>query len=130
MTRRTGVEAHVRFAGLIDNERLTVFYAAADVFLLPSLLEACPTVALEALACGTPVISSDNPGGIELNDLFGRDVRVVPREDSSSLADAIAEFLEHKTRTQPETRARIERELRPEVVSMRFRAVYEAAVQL
>ena len=77
----------VTFAGLVDNQRVAVYYAAADIFVLPSLLEACPTVAVEALACGTPVLSSDNPGGVELGRLFGDDVHVVPREDAAGLAD-------------------------------------------
>ena len=78
--RDLGVADHVTFAGLVDNQRVALYYAAADVFVLPSLLEACPTVAVEALACGTPVISADNPGGVELGRLFGDDVAVVPRE--------------------------------------------------
>ena len=66
------------------------YYAASDVFVLPSLLEACPTVALEALACGTPVVSTDNPGGVELGEIFGADVTVVPRSDPRALARASA----------------------------------------
>ena len=79
MARSAGVERHVSFAGLVDNARVARYCAAADLFVLPSLLEALPTVAVEALACGTPVISTDNPGGLELNDLFGDDVAIVPR---------------------------------------------------
>ncbi len=80
MARSAGVERHVMFAGLVDNSLVARYVAAADLFVLPSLLEALPTVAVEALACGTPVISTDNPGGLELNDLFGPDVAIVPRE--------------------------------------------------
>ncbi len=75
------------------------YCAAADLFVLPSLLEALPTVAVEALACGTPVVSADNPGGLELNDVFGRDVSLVAREQPLPLARAIVGFLLDKRRT-------------------------------
>ena len=77
------------FAGLVNNQTIAQYHAAADIFVLPSLLEACPTVALEALASGTPVVSTDNPGGVELGEIFGYDVTVVPRENPLALARAI-----------------------------------------
>ena len=40
-----GIAAHVRFAGLVDNEIVADYNRAADLFVLPSLLEALPTVA-------------------------------------------------------------------------------------
>jgi len=128
LARRAGVDRHVTFLGLVDNETVARYDMAADVFVLPSLLEACPTVALEALSCGTPVISSDSPGGVELGELFGTDVLVVPREDGSALARAIVEFLAAPHRTAPGTQERIERSLRPEAVDMQFRAVYARAL--
>ena len=76
--RQRGVDRHVRFEGLVENDSLASYYAAADVFVLPSVLESLGGVALEALACGTPVISTDTPGGIELAELFGTDVTIVP----------------------------------------------------
>ena len=123
--RRRGVTGHVRFAGLVDNRSLATYYAAADLFLLPSLLEAAPTVALEALACGTPVLSADNPGGLELNGLFNHDVMIVPREDAGAMARAANAFLGNTRRTSAATQERIERDLRPERVYQRFREVYE-----
>ena len=126
VARSAGVERHVTFAGLIDNSAVAHYCAAADLFVLPSLLEALPTVAVEALASGTPVLSSDNPGGLELNDVFGNlDVAVVPREDSLKLASAITHFLQHKRRTLRTTRNAIEREFRPTAVAAQYRAIYE-----
>ena len=93
VARSAGVEPHVTFAGLVDNSVVAKYCAAADLFMLPSLLEALPTVAVEALASGTPVISSDNPGGVELHGVFGDDVVVVPREQPVPLAQAISDAL-------------------------------------
>ena len=129
VARSAGVERHVTFAGLIDNAAIAHYCAAADLFVLPSLLEALPTVAVEALAAGTPVLSSDNPGGLELNDLFGQmDVAIVPREDPLKLAAAITHFLQHKRRTMSTTQAAIERDFRPAAVAAQYRAIYDEVV--
>jgi len=126
--RALGVHDAVRFAGLVDNRAVALHDGAADVFVLPSLLEACPTVALEALACGTPVVSSDNPGGMELNRLFGPDVAIVPKEDPAALARAIVDRLQARRRVSIGTLDRLEREFRAEAVAAKYRAVYESVV--
>ena len=97
--------------------------------MLPSLLEALPTVAVEALASGTPVVSADNPGGLELADLFGADVEVVPREQIDPLAAAIKDRLRHKRRTLPSTREIIERQFRQAAVAQRYWSVYADAMR-
>jgi glycosyltransferase involved in cell wall biosynthesis len=127
VARSAGVERHVTFAGLIDNSAVARYCAAADLFVLPSLLEALPTVALEALACGTPVVSSNNPGGVELNDVFGSDVAVVPREQVEPLADALKSRLRQKRRTLQSTRDTIEQEFRSAAVASRYWAAYADA---
>jgi glycosyltransferase involved in cell wall biosynthesis len=53
----------VKFLGFCDNP--WTWYAGADVFLLSSRWEGMPNAALEALACGTPVIATAESGGIE-----------------------------------------------------------------
>jgi phosphatidylinositol alpha-1,6-mannosyltransferase len=126
--RSCGVERHVTFAGLVDNATIATYCTAADLFVLPSKLEALPTVAVEALAAGTPVISTDNPGGVELNDVFGPDVAIVPREQPIALGNAIIRFLEDKRRTSGPTRDTIEREFRASAVAARYRALYERAI--
>lgn len=123
-TRSAGVERHVHFTGLVDNVAIARYCAAADLFVLPSLLEALPTVAVEALASGTPVLSSDNPGGLELNGLFGPDVSIVPGEQPIALGKAITHFLQHKRRTLPGTKDVIAREFRPDAVAKQYWKIY------
>jgi glycosyltransferase involved in cell wall biosynthesis len=129
VARSAGVERHVIFAGLIDNAAVAHYCAAADLFVLPSLLEALPTVAVEALACGTPVLSTDNPGGLELNDVFGPDVHIVPREQPLALAAAIGEFLGSKRRTREATRVSVDGTFRPPAVMARYREIYEQVLR-
>lgn len=125
LARSSGVERHVTFAGLVANATVAQYCAAADLFVLPSLLEALPTVAVEALACGTPVVSSDNPGGLELNGVFGPDVAIVPREQPIPLARAIVDFLQQKRRTLAGTRQTLHERFGQAAVAERYRAIYD-----
>jgi D-inositol-3-phosphate glycosyltransferase len=58
LARRLGIAERVRFLGAVDHERLPLFYSAADVCVVPSFYESFGLVALEAMACGTPVVAS------------------------------------------------------------------------
>ncbi len=57
-----GISARVRFVGFTDNP--WVWFAAADAFVLSSRWEGMSNAALEALACGLPVIATPESGGI------------------------------------------------------------------
>lgn len=57
-----GLGSRIRFVGFCDNPWR--WYGAADAFLLPSRWEGMPNAALEALACGCPVIATPESGGI------------------------------------------------------------------
>ena len=120
-----GLSEQVTLLGRIDNRSIATYCACADLFVLPSLLEACPTVAVEALACGTPVVSSDNPGGVELNALFGDDVGLVPREQVPDLAQGIINRLRRAARVTSDTSDLIERNFRPTGVWNQYSSIYE-----
>jgi glycosyltransferase involved in cell wall biosynthesis len=82
-----GVEKQVIFAGFRCDP--TPFYRTADIFVLSSNNEGFGNVIVEALACGTPVVSTDCPSGpaeILQNGRFGR---LVPIGDPVALACAI-----------------------------------------
>jgi glycosyltransferase involved in cell wall biosynthesis len=123
-----GIGPSVTFTGLVDNRTIARYQEAADLFVLPSELEACPTVAVEALACGTPVVSTDNPGGVELGRLFGEDVRVVPRNAPAALAAAVAAFLSSTRRTALRSDEILSTHFRPRAVAARFHDIYRETI--
>jgi glycosyltransferase involved in cell wall biosynthesis len=127
--RSWGVEGHVTFTGPLGAATVARFDAASDAFVLPSKLDSCPVGALEALACGTPVIATDNPGGLELREIFGFDVTIVPRDNPVALARALTHLFDAKRRVRAATLDVLDREFRPEHVVDQYRALYVDAVR-
>lgn len=76
--RELDIAGRVHFTGFVDNP--WAWYARADAVLLASRFEGMPNVALEALACGTPVIATAESGGIRelAKQSAPGDVRVLP----------------------------------------------------
>jgi glycosyltransferase involved in cell wall biosynthesis len=77
-------------------DEVAYWMAAANLVTLPSYMEGCPNVVLEALACGRPVVAT-NVGGIpELMPphLVDRCGRLVPARDPAALAEALASALD------------------------------------
>lgn len=87
----------MRALGLVkDERRMALIYSAADLFVLPSFQDNFPNTALEALACGTPVIGS-RVGGIPEIVRDGQTGFTVPSGDSQALAKMIREVLENSS---------------------------------
>jgi len=85
--------SNFQFAGQIDDpERLGRYYADSDILLLSSETEGVSLVVLEAMAAGTPVITTA-AGGLRTFLSHGRDSIVVPRPDATAFADAVEALL-------------------------------------
>jgi D-inositol-3-phosphate glycosyltransferase len=82
----------VRFVGAVDQARLPVYYRAADVTVMPSTYESFGLVAVESLACGTPVVAS-RVGGLATIVRDGENGALVPWRDPRLFADRIRPIL-------------------------------------
>lgn len=99
-----GIAEDVALPGFVDNPYAWMRQAA--LFVLSSAWEGLPTVLVEAMACGTPVISTDCPSGpaeILENGAWGR---LVPVADVEALHEAMATALAGSERPDVEHRAR------------------------
>lgn len=93
LARRLGLVQAVDFPGFRSNP--FPFMAKASAFVLSSDHEALPLALIEALACGTPVVSTDCPHGPREILEGGKWGRLVPARDERALAKAILDTLEH-----------------------------------
>jgi D-inositol-3-phosphate glycosyltransferase len=101
---RLGLGDSVRFVGPQPQGALPLYYAAADLTVLPSYYESFGMVALEAMACGSPVIAS-RVGGLVTTVRDGVTGFLVPDGDVGALAERIETLV-----TDPELRWRLGRE--------------------
>jgi len=89
-----GVASRVKFFGRVSSEQLPLIYRLGDVFAFPSTsgAEAFGMVALEAQACGVPVVGSSLPGvrTVVENGVTGI---LVPPRDTNTLSQALREML-------------------------------------
>lgn len=93
-----GVAADVSLPGFVGNPYW--YMARANLLALSSNYEALPTVLIEALACGCPIVATDCPGGVReiLGD--GRWGRLAPLGDHEALKDAMLRTLDDPPRPE------------------------------
>jgi len=111
-----------RSLGRLDDERLALAYAAADVFVLPTLAENLPNTALESIACGTPV-AAFAVGGVADAVRDGETGRLAPLGDAEALGAAVAGLLDADLRDS--CRAVAEREFAAEREVRAFASLYD-----
>ena len=88
-------DGRVIFPGYLDGAEKTSYYAAADLFVLPTLHDPWGLVVNEAMAFGLPIITTTAAGCVELVVDNGR---IVPPDDVSALAAALSELLSDPAR--------------------------------
>lgn len=90
LIKALNIEDKVIITGPMYGEDKLEAYVDADVYVLPSRYETFPMTVLEALACGTPIILTENCG---LSDLIRDNVGLVVTPDSTKLTEALLKLL-------------------------------------
>ena len=83
---------NVRFLGDVDHETVASLLRSTSVLILPSFVEGLPTVCLEALASGVPVVAS-NIGGTSEVVIEGSTGYLRPPDDLASMSDCVVKLL-------------------------------------
>lgn len=103
-----GIAEFTTFVGMVGHDRLPYYYTAADVCVIPSHYEPFGLVAIEAMACGTPVVASA-VGGLKFTVIPDETGLLVSPQDVNGFATAIERILAdnlwaHKVRKQASAR--------------------------
>jgi rhamnosyl/mannosyltransferase len=129
LARELGVAERVHLPGEIVNDRVTPYYLASDVYLLPSVAksEAFGIVQIEAMACGIPVVNTSLPSGVPYVSRDGESGFTVPPNDVEALAAAVEKLLaDHELRRRfgEAGRARAHAEFSKDVLARRMLEIY------
>jgi glycosyltransferase involved in cell wall biosynthesis len=92
LVHELGIAAQTSFVGRVGHDRLPLYYTAADVCAIPSYYEPFGLVAIESMACGTPVVASD-VGGLRFTVVPEETGLLVPPQNAEVLAGAIERIL-------------------------------------
>jgi glycosyltransferase involved in cell wall biosynthesis len=121
-----GLADRVTFRGFVENPYPLM--RAADLYVLSSRYEGFPNVALEALACGTPVVAATCPGvaGLVLPAVNGW---LAPPDDVDGLAEALARAVRTRDELSPATiRASVRDRFAAEAIVARYEATIARVV--
>jgi len=99
LVEELNLKSNVFFTGRIPTEKLSLYYGAADVFVLPSLHEGHPMVLLEAMASGLPVIATKVSGNME-TVIHGVNGYLVEPKNIHQLAESIIRVLSDNRQIQ------------------------------
>jgi len=128
LVRELGLEAHVDFLG--EQVELPAVLRDSDVFLLPSETESFGLAALEAMACGVPVVAS-RVAGIPEVVADGQSGLLAPVGDVAAMAGHVARLASDTAtlaRFSRAARARVESHFQPEPIVNSYEALYRRLV--
>ncbi|MGB2800298.1 MAG: glycosyltransferase family 4 protein [Dehalococcoidia bacterium] len=132
LIKNYGLKQNVKLTGLVPQEELGSFYAACDIFVLPTLGEATatPSVVLEAMACGRPVVVT-RVGGMPVQVRDRHSSFLVDPADEKQLAQMIAYLIDNREQAKEMGaygRRIAEEEFNWNRIAERILQVYEAVV--
>lgn len=122
-----GHESKVIFTGDVPNAEMPEFFAASDIVVLPSLMEATSIAGLEAMSTGKPLVGTTVGGIPQIIDDGVTGILILPR-DSERLANAIIFLLENEELRKSmgkNARERVEKELSWDAIAKKTFNVYQ-----
>lgn len=96
IVQAVGLAKRTMFVGRVEHQELAFYYSSANVCVVPSHYEPFGLVAIEAMACGIPIVAS-NIGGLRFSVVSGQTGLLVPPKDTAGFADAIDQVLANET---------------------------------
>jgi D-inositol-3-phosphate glycosyltransferase len=124
LSRELGVDNHVEWRGAVAHEELAQYYQAANVTVMPSTYESFGLVAVESMACGTPVVAA-RVGGLQATVQEGKTGFLIPWRDPAIYADRIGDIL-----SDPEFAGRLGRAARARAMEFGWDRVATQLVDL
>ncbi|MDQ1094843.1 glycosyltransferase involved in cell wall biosynthesis [Xanthomonas sacchari] len=121
-----GVAARVRFHGFVGDAEVAAMAAGADAFVLPSAVEGMPTVLIEMLLLGCPVVASDIPGNRAVLQPLGLHAALYPLGDTTALAARVAAL--RQQRVAPQVVASVQAGFTWEGIRPQVLALYDALI--
>lgn len=103
LIREKNLDSHIRFIGAVTPSEMAWCYRNCSAFIMTSRVEACPNIALEAMANGCLCISTQNP---PLPEIFDEAARYYPAGQPDALVDCIGTVLGMSPDQQREMKTR------------------------
>lgn len=131
LARRYGLQDLVAFLGKRGQDTLPYYYSAAEALVMPSHYESFGMVALEAMACGTPVVASQ-VGGLAFLVQDGVTGYTVPSGEPAALSERLTALIsnEHLRSQMGEQAVRVARGYGWEKIAARLIATYEETLEM
>ena len=126
-----GLDGSVQFPGFVEDENLPAALCEADVLCCPSLEDASPSVILQGMACGVPIIAT-KVGGIPEMVSHGENGLLVEPNDPKALSEALMRLFgypEAMREMGKNGRARAERVYDWGVIAQKISEVYEVSIR-
>jgi len=93
IVKEIGIQERFKFMGYVSREKLVQLYQNATIHVIPSHYEGLPTVLLEAMSCGLPVVATAVSGNLDvISD--GENGILIPPKSPKKMADAISMLLD------------------------------------
>ncbi|MBN2518230.1 MAG: glycosyltransferase family 4 protein [Candidatus Altiarchaeota archaeon] len=90
-----GIQEDVVFAGAVPHDKLDAYYNISDIFVLPSLHEGLGIVFMEAMACGLPVVTTNNGGMVDVVE-DGKTGFLLDVGDTEGLTKSLLKLIQDK----------------------------------